>query len=157
MSKKPTTTRLDRAGIVPRPGVFSRVEKNLIDHLVRDTPGEIAPAQVDALALALRRNPLTVAQHIELAKKRLQERALEYVDLHMESAKKALEIGEVGEARKAAEWALSKISAKDNEGKIVRIIDESSAHESGPAIQIGIALGGLPQPTRVIEAERVEE
>jgi hypothetical protein len=123
---------------------LSTSEKAIIETIVRDTPGEFVPAQIEATAIVLKRSPSAIARAVEDAKQRLQERASEYVDLHMDAAKKALEINEVGEARKAAEWALEHISATDDQGKRVSIVESKASESNAPTIKIGIALGGLP-------------
>lgn len=62
----------------------------------------------------------------------------------MEASRLAIANGEVGEARKAAEWAMTNLSAKNGAGLVERIVDRVEAESTQPIIQIGIALGGLP-------------
>jgi hypothetical protein len=134
--------KLAKAGVVPQRGSLSQAEKSAIHHVAAS--GELVGAQIDALAIALRREPSTIAKHVMEAKERLQSRAGEYADIHLDSAKLAMQLGEVGEARKAAEWALERISAKDASGNDVRVIDSAAQSSNAPVIKIGIALGGLP-------------
>lgn len=136
-------TKLQKAGILAKPGSLTSIEKSIIGHLVQDTPGDIPNTQVEATALALRRNPAIVRSEMTKARDKLVERAEWYVDKHAESLTKALEIGEVGEARKAAEWAIEKISARDKDGKVERIIEGATIADTQPKIMIGINLGGL--------------
>lgn len=145
--KKPRSARQRRASVTPRGGGrLSKVEKSIIAHLVQDTPGEVSRDQVQSTALMLRRNPRTVAQAIAEAREKLQEHASRYVEIHLEAAERALASGDHDVARKAAAWAMERISSRDESGKVERVIEPASQSERDvPRIQIGIALGGMPR------------
>jgi hypothetical protein len=129
-----------------RQGPLTAAEKGLIDSVVADSPRELDQKQTDALATALRRSPEAMVTAVQAAQQRLVERAERYADIHLEAAEKALE-SDPDVARKAAEWALSQISAKDDQGRTHRVIesDKSSGSGSGITVQLGIALGGIKQ------------
>jgi hypothetical protein len=140
-----TRQQIAMANAVPKRGSLSNPEISIIEHaVIANGKHELVGAQIDGLALALNREPTTIAKHVQFAKERLQSRAGEYADLHIASANLAMQLGEVGEARKAAEWALERISAKDASGNDVRVIDSAAQSSNAPVIKIGIALGGLP-------------
>lgn len=111
---------------------------------MKDFPSALVPAQIHSTAIMLNRTPETIAKAIDEARARLADQALEYVDIHMSSTRNALADRDHDVARKAAEWALEHISAKDTDGKQHRIIDVAESSSTAPRIQIGIALGGLP-------------
>jgi len=100
-----------------------------------------------ALARLTNSSPASIAASVRHARERLQARASEYVEFHRDAIVKALAIGEVGEARKGAEWAIGSISAKDADGTIERLIDPPTAVSTAPTIKIGIALGGMSAPS----------
>lgn len=128
-----------------RLGKLAQSEKKIIDGVALDNPND---KQIEALAITLRRPVETVAIAVEssiaLARKKLQDRAEEYVDLHMEASRLAIAMGEVGEARKAAEWGMTNISGKTPAGDSERIVEKLTTDSDAPRIQIGINLGGLP-------------
>lgn len=91
----------------------------------------------------------SVAQSIRAAREKLQGVASRYVEIHLQSAEKALKNGDYDAARKACEWAMENLSADGDDGKQVRIIaPKDQPAPTLPAIQIGIALGGLPSSDR---------
>lgn len=128
-----------------RRGPVSRREQHAVNALVSQLPQTLAPnsQQINSIAQTIGRTPATVQSMIEIARDRFQSRAVEYVDKHMQAIDKALELGEVGEARKGAEFAIEKLSGKSSSGKSVRIIEKAENESSAPVIRIGIALGGL--------------
>lgn len=130
---------------VPRkPGVLTQSEKSIVAYVAQLPESAITGELVESTAIVLRKNPDTIARSIVNARAKLAERADQYVDLHYRAATQALLTNEVGEARKAAEWYLEHVSAKDSEGKVERVIDANTESSSAPIIKIGIALGGLP-------------
>jgi hypothetical protein len=128
-----------------RTSPFAQSEKKIIDGIALDNPND---QQIEALAIAMRRPVETVAVAVEssiaAARRKLQDRAEEYVDLHMEASRLAIAMGEVGEARKAAEWGMTNISGKTSAGDSERIVEKVTTDSDAPRIQIGINLGGLP-------------
>lgn len=126
-------------------GRVTKAEHAIVQSMVDQLPQTRAPlpAQVNAIAAAIGRKPSTVRSMIEIARDKFQSRAEEYVDKHMLAIDKALALGEVGEARKGAEFAIERLAGKDASGKSIRIIEKSSDDSSAPKINIGINLGGL--------------
>lgn len=127
----------------PKGGPLSQVEKAVIATIVNDR--EVSHAQSVALAVALDRKPDTILETVRTAKDRLAGKAIRYADLHMESLESALANNDPDVARKGAEWALSKISATDDTGKRVHVIDPSTAdgNDNRPHVIIGIGLGAM--------------
>lgn len=137
-------------GALAASGQVSTREKSVIDGIVAENDGQVSRDQLDATAIVLRRDPSTIARYIEIAKEKLQSRAERYVDIHLEATEKALASDDpraIGEARKGAMEMISSLSAKDRQGKSVRLIDRDDHESSGPKIAIGINLGGLPART----------
>lgn len=123
----------------------TQAEKLVVAELVADSPSNIPnKVDIDNLAIALRRSPSTIQSIVSQARDRLVSNALAYVDLHKDAADKALAIGDLGEARKAAEWAIEHISSRDADGKVESIVERIESESNAPRIQIGIALGGIP-------------
>jgi hypothetical protein len=143
--KNPRSAKQRRARVVPRTGGrLTKTERAIIAHVVQDTPGEMTREQVQSTAMMLRRNPRTVVQAIREAREELQQRAGKYIAIHLEAAEQALASGDYDTARKAAEYILDRLSARDESGRIERIIDKEDDQRQLPEIKIGIALGGLP-------------
>ena len=148
-SSKPKRIRRNRrallkVGIVPRGGSLDASEKSSIAEILQ---GEIVPAQIDALAIAMRREPGTIEKYVLAAKDKFLQNASKYADIHAEVATRALAEGSpkgLDVARKASEFAMVNTSTKDSAGKEIRIIDSPGVSSSAPVIKIGIALGGLP-------------
>lgn len=83
---------------------------------------------------------------VKEAREVLKEKALELVELQMTIIKEAIANGNFEAASKATQWLIEHMPNEDGE----RLIDSSAAKpkelegtRSGPAIQIGIALGGI--------------
>lgn len=133
-------------------GMPNKSEQTIIDHIAKQPEHQVTPAILESAAIIVHKSPETLARHVIAARQRLTEHAEKYVDLHMQSADAALANGEYGEARKAAEWALEKISVGSR-----RIVDApSTAQSTAPVIRIGIALGGISnnsRPADVIDAD----
>lgn len=98
----------------------------------------------------------TVRKVIKAARESLARQAERYVEAHGELVEACLANGDaksLGVAAKATEWALERIA--DGE---TRIIDKPSTAPNQPSLQIGIAIGGIPQQTAVSEApEDIED
>lgn len=104
-------------------------------------------AQSQAIAEIVLDNKFVLAQSVRVAREKLQARAGDYVDKHMAAVDLALASGDADVARKGAWEAIEKISARTADGQVERIVDAAESNgPSGPRIQIGIALGGLPAP-----------
>lgn len=104
------------------------------------------------IARELGTTPSSVAQMVRRAKEKLQQSAELYVDQHQAAIVKALAIGEVGEARKGAWEAIQAITARDDDGTEVRIVESPTTAATMPTIKIGIALGGLPMNQKQLPA-----
>lgn len=137
-------TALAKPKPIRRFGPLSKSEKGLIESVVVDSPREISKAQTKSLAVALRRSPAAMVQAIENARQKLVERAGRYADIHLEAAESALKT-DPDVARKASEWALQALTAKDERGQTHRIVDQPKSEQpgSGIVVQIGFALGGM--------------
>jgi hypothetical protein len=127
----------------------ARTAKPLTADIVETVETAIATRKrrdvVDVLAdKALASLADTSAEGVRQARRKLQSRASEYVDLHLQACKVALREGEPGEARKGAEAMIDRITALAADGTVERIVDKPAAISELPRIQIGIALGGLP-------------
>ena len=85
------------------------------------------------------------------AREALRARAEEIINLYMQNARQAVAAGEFEAAAKALQYLMDHIKDEDG-GRIVdSSVDKQVAIEGpkGPTIQIGFALGGVPnsQPT----------
>ena len=135
-----------RTGKRRRRGRLSRRERNVLTLAVAQAPaGILAPEQMSVLAREMGRAPGAIATVVRAAREHLQANAEKYVSIHLQAAERGLKEGDKGleVARKASEFAIERISAADEKGETVRIVDVSQA-SAGPRVQIGIALGGLP-------------
>lgn len=128
-----------------RTGRLPQKQKLVIAEIVEQSPNNsLSTKQIEALATVIDRGAEVVRSAVVAAREKFVARAERYADIHLASAEQALFTNEVGEARKAAEWALENMSERDSEGKIVRVIDKAEAAQEMPKVMIGIALGGLP-------------
>lgn len=129
-----------------RKGQLTKVERLIVGEVVASAPTKsLSEVQTQALAITLNRNPDTIKEIIISAREKLQANAEHYVDVHRLAADQALAQGDIDVARKAAEWAISKISKRDDDGTVHRIVevDDATNSNSGPRVMIGIALGGM--------------
>ena len=104
-----------RQSLHRRTGGPSVAEQNLVTALVLDSPTEVKPSQVTALAKALRRSPAAIKGMIEKAQESFRSKAQRYVDVHMEATELALAGGTVAGlevAQKGAQWALELSTAE---------------------------------------------
>lgn len=120
---------------------LSQAEKTVIAEIASEHPSD---KQLDALAVSLRRDPITIKSYVASAREKLQANAEHYVDQHRRAMDLALLAGDYGETRKAAEFGMTNISAKNSQGETERIVERAEAESTSPKIQIGISLGGLP-------------
>jgi hypothetical protein len=133
--------------IVPdsrKAGRLTDSEKSIITNIIAESPGDITPAQTEALAITMRREPDTIADAVAAARVKLQENLGRYVDIHREAAELALATDDPDVARKASEFMITHVSARRKDGKVERLIEAPASEPNGPRIQIGIALGGVP-------------
>lgn len=126
-----------------RPGRLSKLERAIVGEVVNSEP-DLSPTRQVALALALNKPTDTVTRAVKQARATFEANADKYVALHLDTAMSALADREYDVARKAAEFAIEKVSHVDDEGKSHRIVDAVVSTTNVPKIQIGIALGGLP-------------
>ncbi len=140
MPRKPTRSKRPR--ISPREynrsDRPSAVEKDLVAHLVLGHPGPLRPRQELGLAHALRRSPQVIKALIEEARDKFASNAGKYVDVHMQAAEKALKARDFGVAARAAEWALTNLSADG-----VRVVEKAQEGPQGAKILVGIQMGGV--------------
>ena len=131
-------------------GPLASGEKVIIGELVDSlSTNEIVSTQtVEQIATLMRRTPDAIRDAIVSAREKLQSRASEYVDMHHAAVAGALLTQDFDVARKGAMEMIKEISAKDSTGKVERILDRESQASDQPTINIGIALGGLPQSHR---------
>ena len=128
-----------------RRGPVTAREKLIIAEIVNDAPAQlVSPKQIEQTAGLLRRDEKTIIGVIAQARERLQARAETYVDLHLAATQGAIADGDFDTARKGAMEMIEKISARDSDGKVERIVEVAeSQSSSGPRVMIGIALGGM--------------
>ena len=69
------------------------------------------------------------------------------MDAHWKAAQVAAEMGDA----KPAQWALERISEGEQ-----RIVEKEKAGASAPMVNIGIALGGVPQPRGAIDVTPIQ-
>lgn len=120
-------------------------EKIVIAQVVEESPFNIvSDDRIAKLADALDHPKPAIKSVIAKAREQFEADALEYVNIHKQSAQLALADGDYDTARKAAAFAMEKVSAVNDRGERETIIDRIESTSSQPRIQIGIALGGLP-------------
>jgi len=123
--------------------------------VMRDRPSEMVPAEpvevlpaplAPAVTAVVVRDPRALAERVQRARETFQENAGRYVEIHKEVAEAALKSGDpksLEVARRASEFTIAKVSARDPSGTVERIVEQ---HESpAPSIKIGIALAGIPR------------
>lgn len=106
---------------------------------------------------------------VKIARELLREQAEEIVKLYMDNAKIAMAHGDYETAQKALQWLLEHMPS-ENDG--TRVVDsgvdkqiQQQQGPTGPTIQIGIQVGGVPakpidapkKPTGFIEGSVVNE
>lgn len=122
-------------------GPLSQSEKIAIAAI---TEKRVTPEVIEGVAVVLNRSVDAVKSEVAKARERFTANADFYVELHRKVAEQALVAEDFTEARKAAEFAMTNTSQKTSQG-IDRIVDKDTGGSEGPRIQIGIALGGIPQ------------
>jgi hypothetical protein len=139
--KRANARLLHKAQVVPQRGYLRKSEKSTIDAII-ETSGELVPAQIDAVAIAMRREPATVERYINAARERFLSNADRYAEMHALAAERGLLLGDakgLEVTRKASEFGMQNAGSKDN-----RVIEAAAQSSNAPVIKIGIALGGLP-------------
>ena len=129
-----------------RKGALTEAEHIAVKALVTSVePGETEQQlhqRGRALGIALRRSPEAITNAIRAASEEMAADAPTYVKLLLKSAKKAAQRGD----SRPIEWALENISAKDEKGKAVRVVDPPKTADNGPrmpVVNIMIPMGGI--------------
>jgi hypothetical protein len=106
---------------------------------------------------------------VRIARQLLREKSEEILSEYLDNVAKARDAGQHEVALKALQWLIDHMPADDDGGRLVdQSVDKKQEvvekGPTGPAIQIGIALGGLggtqkalPKPNDVIVTEVVDE
>lgn len=124
-------------------GGASATEKAVVALVVANAGGELAPAQERALATTLKRTPAMVKALVAEARGTFVGRAMDYVNVHFEAMKQALENKDpksLAVAVKAAEWAIANINGDGS-----RVVDKASSEPQGQKIFIGVRVGNMDQ------------
>ncbi len=119
----------------------SDAEKAVVAAVVLDSPAEVTPQQVTALATALNRTPAAIKKLVQEARTMLVSSAGDYVKIHKRATELALQNGDAKSldvAIKASQWAIANISADG-----ARVVDKASTEPQGQRIFIGIKMGGM--------------
>lgn len=100
---------------------------------------------------------------LHIARGILRERAQEFIEQYLQIVAEARVAGDYESAYKALQWLIDHIPADETGERVVeRSVDKvpsEGGNNSGapPAIQIGIALGGLtPQPKKLPKASVID-
>jgi hypothetical protein len=114
---------------------MKKVEREAIIEVAARAPESV---DVSRMSEIMHRSPEAIKEMVLVARQKLQERAGEYADIHLEAAKRALESGDLDVARKGAEFILTRVGEGD-----ARVLDgdASQTANSGPVIQIGFKVG----------------
>lgn len=151
----PANPKPARQAYLKRRGKPTQAEKELVARLVVDQPAEMSSRQIVGLAKTLRRSKDVVKEMVEQAKENFVVSAGDYVTMHKAAVDAAYATGTPAGLKVAAEasqWAIEKISTDG-----VRIVDKATSDApTGSRIMIGIALGGVNNPTTVIELPSVK-
>lgn len=126
-----------------RVGSLTLAEKNVVAALVSDSPREISPNQVTALAKALRRSKSAIKSAIEDAQAEFHGSAGRYVEIHQQATEAALKNGSVAgleAAMKGSQWAIERIA---HDGARIVEAKGGETQAAGPRVLIGIKVGGL--------------
>lgn len=134
-----------------RAGSTTQAEKALVAQFVQDSPQEIQPAQVTALARTLRRSKEAVKAMIDQAKENFVAAGERYTEIHQLAVEQALATGTISGAEvamKGAQWAMENISAEGS-----RIIDAVAKGPVGNRIVVGVKIGGLNDVSVGVKSE----
>jgi acyl-CoA reductase-like NAD-dependent aldehyde dehydrogenase len=133
-SNKARTKKREEIGA--KMGRMTKVEREAIIEVAARAPESI---DVQRMSQIMHRSPEAIKEMVLVARQKLQERAGEYADIHLEAAKRALENDDPDTARKAAEFILTRVGEGD-----ARVLDgdASQTQAGGPIIQIGFKVGG---------------
>lgn len=156
---KPSGPHTMKRQVPKKMGPLTVGEKIAVEALVASVGPEETEEQLQqrgrALGIALRRSPEAIRNQVQEAQERLANRATSYVDLHFKAAMVAAEEGNAG----PAQWAIERITAKDEKGKKVRIVEPVKTEDTGnrgPTVNIGLALGGVtPGASLAIGAPKI--
>jgi hypothetical protein len=129
-----------------KPGPLSlKTTETLFDEVVEGLE-EGRPTHEIARRAGVSADGKTVRKVIETAREAFARRAEDYVELHFRAAQEAAQNGDAG----PAQWAIERIV----EGG-VRVVDNMKAAPTMPSLQIGIAVGGVPQPKQAVQVFEV--
>jgi len=96
----------------------------------------------------------------KIAREELREKATELINLLIENAVEAKAAGEFETAAKSLQWLLEHMPSDDDGTKVIDTsVDKQAKTDSlpkGPNIQIGVAIGGIPQKAELPPATDVE-
>lgn len=86
---------------------------------------------------------------VKVARELLKERAAELLEEYLDVVRRAKESGDLETAAKSLQWLLEHMPADEGERIVERSVDKQADVQKqgpvGPAIRIGIAVGGLGQ------------
>jgi hypothetical protein len=120
-----------------KPGPLSEQERRIALNLKTINP-KLTPA---AIAKTLNKRKATIACLLHDARLTLAERLPFYVDAHAKAAAVAAAKGDAG----PAQWVLENVSAQDENGTEVRVIDRPQvALASGLTVNVGLGLANIP-------------
>jgi hypothetical protein len=125
-------------GHAPRkPGPMNEQERRIALNLKAMNPRLSAAA----IAKVIGKRKATVAVLLHDARLTLSERLPFYVDMHAKAAAVAAAKGDAG----PAQWVLENVSAQDENGTEVRVIDRPQvALASGLTVNVGLGLANIP-------------
>lgn len=120
---------------------LTNTEKALITQAVAANPAMTRP-QVNALAKSMNRNPVTIQKAIERARGAFMGSAEEFVALHKQGVRRAIEAGPdsrgFAEGLRSLQWAIERM--KDGTARIVETVDGEGG--GGTKIFVGVKVGG---------------
>lgn len=128
-----------------RRGAVTGAEKAMVKQFVGDLKEPATKAQVRALATLTRRTPLAIKRMIEEARQQFIGKARRYVEIHGEAVEEALQTGDLEQAIKGSQWAITNLSAEG-----VRIVDKPNADAGGTKVMIGVQIGGIDKEKVIV-------
>lgn len=115
------------------------------------TQMDISTPQEIAIKVGVSADARPVREVIRAARRTLALNAEAYAAAHMEAVTAAIADGDpkaLAVAVKASQWALERIADGAD-----RVVDSAKQAPTQPSLQIGIAIGGVPQPPALPPAE----
>lgn len=94
----------------------------------------------------LAKKPREMFPKVREAREALKERAIEILESYIAVIGEARAAGNVEVATKSLQWLMEHMPAEDGESLVDASIDKTKQTEqkTGPVINIGLALGGMP-------------